>query len=290
VSLLLDEIRRAAARLAEAEVDSPRADAEQLAAHVHGVGRGELHMVPDDAFDVRFWAAVDRRAAREPLQHITGEAHFRYLELSIGPGVFAPRPETEVVTGWAIDWLRETGSAAPVAADLGTGSAAIALSIALEVPGAVVHAVEADPLALSFAEQNVAAYRDREPRAGRRVRLTGADLATALRELDGTVDLVISNPPYIPLGSSVPPEVAEYDPPSALWSGADGLEAIRAVQAAARRLLRLGGAVAVEHGAPQGDAVRQVFASAGGWRLITQHQDLADRERFVTAVWQDGQS
>ena len=284
MSLLLDEIRRAAARLAEAEVDSPRADAEQLAAYVHEVGRGELHMVPDDAFDVRFWAAVDRRAAREPLQHITGEAHFRYLELSIGPGVFAPRPETEVVTGWAIDWLRETGATAPVAADLGTGSAAIALSIALEVPGAVVHAVEADPLALSFAERNVAAYRDREPSAGRRVRLTSADLATALRGLDGTVDLVVSNPPYIPLGSSVPPEVAEYDPPSALWSGADGLDAIRAVQAAARRLLRPGGAVAVEHGAPQGEAVRQVFASAGRWRHITQHQDLAGRDRFVTAV------
>ena len=123
MSLLLDEISRAAARLAEAEVDSPRADAEQLAAYVHGVRRGELHTVPDDAFDAAFWAAVDRRAAREPLQHITGEAHFRYLELSIGPGVFAPRPETEVVTGWAIDWLRETGAATPLAVDLGTGSA-----------------------------------------------------------------------------------------------------------------------------------------------------------------------
>jgi release factor glutamine methyltransferase len=289
VSLLLDEIRRAAARLAEAEVESPRADAEQLAAHVHGVRRGELHAVADDAFDARFWQAVDRRAAREPLQHITGAAHFRYLELSIGPGVFAPRPETEVMTGWAIDRLRAAGRAEPLVADLGTGSGAIALSIALEVPAARVHAVEADPLALAYAERNVAAYSAREPRAGRRVRLAGGDFGAALGELDGTVDLVISNPPYIPPGASVPPEVGEYDPPSALWSGADGLAAIRTVQAAAQRLLRPGGRVAIEHGAPQGDAVRGVFSSAGGWQDITQHQDLAGRDRFVTAQWQDGQ-
>ena len=292
MSLLLDEIRRAAARLAEAEVDSPRADAEQLAAHVHGVRRGELHAVPDDAFDARFWQAVDRRAAREPLQHITGVAHFRYLELSIGPGVFAPRPETEVMTGWAIDRLRETGAAEPVVVDLGTGSGAIALSIALEVPAARVHAVEADPLALGYAEQNVAAYAAREPQAGRRVHLTSADFATALAGLDGTADLVISNPPYIPLGATVPPEVGEYDPPSALWSGPDGLDAMRAVQRTARRLLRPGGRVAAEHGAPQGEAVRRVFASGGGWQDITQHQDLAGRDRFVTAVreWQDEKS
>jgi release factor glutamine methyltransferase len=205
--------------------------------------------------------------------------------------VFAPRPETEVMTGWAIDRLREADVAEPVVADLGTGSGAIALSIALEVPAARVHAVEADPLALAYAEQNVAAYRGRGSGPGRRVRLAGGDFATALGDLDGTVDLVISNPPYVPLGAAVPPEVGEYDPPSALWSGADGLNAIRAVQAAARRLLRPGGRAAVEHGAPQGEAVRAVFASAEGWTDIAQHRDLARRDRFVTAVrqWQDGQ-
>jgi release factor glutamine methyltransferase len=289
MSVLLDEIRRATARLAEAEVDSPRADAEQIAAHVHGVPRGQLHRVPDDKFDVRFWAAVDRRAAREPLQHITGTAHFRYLELAIGPGVFAPRPETEVMTGWAIDALRALNVAEPVAADLGTGSAAIALSLALEVPAARVHAVEADPLALAFAERNVAAYAEREPHAGRRVSLLNADFGDVLPDRDGTLDLVVSNPPYIPLGAWVAPEVAEYDPPSALWGGADGLDAVKVVQQTAARLLRDGGLVAVEHGAPQGPDVRGVFAAAGGWRDITQHQDLAGRDRFVTAVreWQD---
>jgi release factor glutamine methyltransferase len=287
VSLLLDEIRRAAARLAEADVESPRADAEQLAAHVHGVRRAELPVVPDEAFDTRFWDAVNRRVAREPLQHITGVAYFRHLELTIGPGVFTPRPETEVMTGWAIGALREMGQAGPVVADLGTGSGAIALSIAVEAPHARVYAVEADPLAAPYAERNVAGHAAR----GAKVSLVSGDFATALAGLDGTVDLVISNPPYIPLGASVPPEVGDYDPPSALWSGADGLDAIRSVRRVAARLLHPGGLVAVEHGAPQGGAVRDVFAAAGGWADITQHQDLAGRDRFVTAVrrWQDGQ-
>jgi release factor glutamine methyltransferase len=291
VNLLLDEIRRATARLAEADVESPRADAEQIAAHVHGVRRAELHAVPDTAFDPGFWDAVDRRAAREPLQHIMGVGYFRHLELAIGPGVFAPRPETEVMTGWAIDALR-AATASPVVADLGTGSGAIALSIALEVPTARVHAVEADPLAAAYADRNIAAYAAAEPHAGRRVSLTREDFSTALASLDGTVDLVVSNPPYIPLGARVAPEVSEYDPPSALWSGADGLDAMRTVQRVAARLLRPGGQLAAEHGAPQGAAVRQVFQKAGGWQDISQHQDLAGRDRFVTAVrrWQDGQS
>jgi release factor glutamine methyltransferase len=291
VSLLLDEIRRAAARLAEADVESPRADAEQIAAHVHGVRRTELHVVPDERFDAGFWEAVDRRAAREPLQHITGVAYFRYLELAIGPGVFTPRPETEVMTGWAVEALRATDAPEPVVTDLGTGSGAIALSIAVEVPRARVYAVEADPLAAAYAERNVAGHASREPREGPGVSLVRSDFATALPQLDGTVDLVVSNPPYIPLGASVPPEVGEYDPPSALWSGADGLDAIRSVQRVAARLLRPGGLVAVEHGAPQGESVRGVFTAAGGWQDITQHQDLAGRDRFVTAVrqWQDGQ-
>ena len=134
--MLLDEIALATARLAEAGVESPRTDAELIAARVHGVKRGELHTVPDAAFDATFWADIARRANREPLQHITGVAYFRYLELDVGPGVFVPRPETEVMTGWAIDRLREMDVAEPVAVDLGTGSGAIALSIAQEVPRA----------------------------------------------------------------------------------------------------------------------------------------------------------
>ena len=322
MSLLLDEIALAAARLAEAGVESPRAEAELIAAHVHGVRRTELHTVPDASFDARFWEGIGRRAAREPLQHITGRAYFRYLELEVGPGVFVPRPETEVMTGWAIDRLREMDVAEPVVVDLGTGSGAIALAIAQEVPRARVHAVEADPIARGWTEKNVARVASAAPYTRGRVTLhsadftgadftgadftgadfTGADLTRsdltgahfarpgvaapgALSELVGKADLVISNPPYIPLGATVPPEVGEYDPPAALWSGADGLDAIRAVERAARRLLRPGGMVAVEHGAPQGAAVYWVFCEEAGWRDTRNHKDLARRDRFVTAMW-----
>jgi release factor glutamine methyltransferase len=288
-NLLLDEIAAAAARLAEAGVDSPRADAEQIAAHVHGVGRGELHRVPDSAFNPRFWDEIARREAREPLQHITGHAYFRYLDLEVGPGVFVPRPETEVMTGWAIDRLREMDVTEPVVADLGTGSGAIALAIAQEVPRSQVHAVEADPLARGWAQRNITRCADTAPHTAGRVTLHGEDFGQALGELDGTVDLVISNPPYIPWGASVPPEVGEYDPATALWGGADGMDAVRVVEQAARRLLRPGGLVAVEHGAPQGAAVYWVFAEERGWRDTRNHKDLARRDRFVTAVWAGAQ-
>ena len=285
VSLLLDEIALAAARLAESGVESPRAEAELIAAHVHGVKRTELHRVADTDFDARYWESVGRRAAREPLQHITGCAYFRYLELEVGPGVFVPRPETEVMTGWAIDRLREMDVAEPVVVDLGTGSGAIALAIAQEVPRARVHAVEADPLARPWTERNIERLAAAAPYTKDRVTLHGGDFADRLHELDGQVDLVVSNPPYIPLGAGVPPEVGEYDPPAALWGGADGLDAIRVVERVARRLLRPGGLVAVEHGAPQGAAVYWVFPEEAGWRDTRNHKDLTRRDRFVTATW-----
>jgi release factor glutamine methyltransferase len=287
MNLLLDEIAVAASRLADAGVESPRTDAELIAAHVHGVSRGALHTVPDAAFDPRYWDDVARRASREPLQHITGLAYFRYLELEVGPGVFVPRQETEVMTGWAIEALREMDVAEPVVADLGTGSGAIALAIAQEVPGARVHAVEADPLARQWAERNIARCAQAAPHTAGRVTLHDGDFAGALAAADGSVDLVISNPPYIPVGAWVPPEVGEYDPATALWSGQDGLDAIRVIERVAGRLLRSGGQVAVEHGAPQGAAVYWVFAEEQGWRRTRNHADLAGRDRFVTAAWQD---
>jgi release factor glutamine methyltransferase len=290
--MLLDEIALATARLAEAGVESPRTDAELIAAHVHGVKRGELHTVPDAEFDATFWADVARRANREPLQHITGVAYFRYLELAVGPGVFVPRPETEVMTGWAIDRLREMDVAEPVAVDLGTGSGAIALSIAQEVPRARVHAVEADPLARGWAERNITRYVDSYT-AGRVLLhagdfTQGLDGLPALAALAGTVDLVVSNPPYIPVGSDVPPEVGEYDPPAALWSGSDGLDAMRAVERVARQLLRPGGLIAVEHGWQQGAAVYWIFSEEAGWHDTRNNRDLADRDRFVSAVFPGG--
>jgi release factor glutamine methyltransferase len=287
MTLLLNEIAVASARLAEAGVDSPRADAEQIAAHVHGVPRTELHRVPDAEFNPRFWDEIARREAREPLQHITGHAYFRYLDLEVGPGVFVPRPETEVMTGWVIDRLRAMDVAEPLVTDLGTGSGAIALAIAQEVPRSLVHAVEVDPLARAWAQRNSERLAGASPHTAGRVTVHGDDFAEALRELDGSVDLVVSNPPYIPWGASVPPEVGEYDPATALWGGHDGLDAVRVVEQTARRLLRPGGIVAVEHGAPQGAAVYWSFAEERGWRDQRNHRDLAGRDRFVTAVWED---
>jgi release factor glutamine methyltransferase len=284
VSLLLDEIAIATARLAEAGVESPRTDAELIAARLHGVARGELHLVPDAGFDPRFWDDVARREAREPLQHITGVAYFRYLELAVGSGVFVPRQETEVMTGWAIDRLAAMDVAEPVVADLGTGSGAIALSIAQEVPRAVVHAVEADPLARQWAGRNIASVATASPHTAGRVILHAGDFASALPEFDGQLDLVVSNPPYIPVGAWVPPEVGEYDPATALWGGTDGLDAVRVIEATARRLLRPGGLLAVEHGAQQGAAVYWVFAEESGWRDTRNNADLAGRDRFVTTA------
>jgi release factor glutamine methyltransferase len=285
MSLLMTEVAVAAARLAEAGVESPRADAELMAAHRHGVRRSQLNLVADTDFDPSYWDDVARREAREPLQHITGTAFFRYLELQVGPGVFVPRPETEVMTGWAIDRLAEMDVAEPLVADLGTGSGAIALAIAQEVPRARVHAVEGDPLAREWTERNIASYTLAAPYIGGRITLHAGDFRFALRALDGTADLVISNPPYIPVGADVPPEVSEYEPAAALYSGADGLDAIRSVEQAARRLLRPGGVVAVEHGAPQGSGVYWVFAEENGWAHTRNHADLAGLDRFVTAVW-----
>ena len=279
MTFLLDEIALATARLAEAGVPSPRTDAEEIAAFVHGVPRGQLHTVKDADFDARFWEGIARREAREPLQHITGRAYFRYLSLEVGPGVFVPRPETEVMTGWAIDRLREMDVASPVVVDLGTGSGAIALSIAQEVALAQVHAVEVDPLAYSWAKRNILEHGQG------RTTLHPEDLADCLPELNGQVDLVISNPPYIPPGE-VPrdPEVRDYDPVRALYgTGDDGLGEVRAVERTARRLLRPGGYVAVEHADNQGNAVYLEFPEDNGWRDIRLRQDLTRRDRFVTA-------
>ncbi|MCO5971593.1 peptide chain release factor N(5)-glutamine methyltransferase [Actinoallomurus soli] len=279
--LLSDEIARATARLAAAGIPSPRADAEELAAFVHGVKRAELHTVPDAAFDARFWEGIARREAGEPLQHITGRAFFRYLELKVGPGVFVPRPETEVLAGWAIDTLHKMDVGDPLVVDLGTGSAAIALSIAQEVPRARVHGVEKDPKAYVHATRNV---EDLDERG--RVRLHLGDFADALREFDGAVDLVVSNPPYIPMSEweYVPEDVRDFDPAAALWGGGDdGLDAIRVVERTARRLLRPGGWVAVEHSDLQGHPVYWIFAEEHGWRDVRNHKDLTGRDRFVTA-------
>jgi len=277
-----DLLAAAEDRLREAGVTSPRVDAEELLAHVLGSARLESRLAPLPSQDqlISFQALVERRAAREPLQHLVGSAGFRRVRLAVGPGVFIPRPETELLAGWAVDQLRGVagaGTPRPVAVDLCTGSGAIARALADEVPAAQVSAVELSPDAAAYAARNL---------AGTGVELHEGDIAAALPELDGQVDVVVANPPYIPVSEyeSVDIEVRTHDPAIALWSGSDGLETIHVVEAVAHRLLKVGGSVGCEHADLQGDAAPAVFVSAHRWRDVRDHCDLLGRPRFVTAT------
>ncbi len=269
--------------LVEAGVPTPEADADLLIGHVLGMSRGQLQAkaligAPVDAEQVlTITEYIERRATREPAQHIIGLAPFRTLELAVGPGVFVPRPETEFVVQFAIDALAAVPSPAPLAVDLGSGSGAIALAMAVEVPHSRVIAVENSPAAVPWTSRNIARWGDD------RVRLVVADLADALPELDGTVDVVASNPPYIPEGA-VPrdPEVRLFDPPAALYGGVDGLDAVHALTATARRLLRPGGTLVVEHGELQGAAITAILRAAG-FAAVATHRDLLGRDRATTA-------
>jgi release factor glutamine methyltransferase len=270
--------------LARAGVPDPEVDAELLLGHVLGESRGRVQALsvmeaPIAASDAtRFRELVERRAAREPLQHITGRAPFRSLELAVGPGVFVPRPETEQVAQFAIDALRAVPSAEPVAVDLGTGSGAIALALATEVPHARVFAVENSPEAFIWARRNIDAT------GAANVRPVFIDLADALPELDGTVDVVVSNPPYVP-DEAIPrdPEVRLHDPRAALYGGPDGLDVVRVISGVARRLLHPGGTLVLEHGELQGAEIRELL-TADGWRAAATHRDLTTRDRATTAL------
>ncbi|MEZ0166305.1 peptide chain release factor N(5)-glutamine methyltransferase [Kineococcus sp. LSe6-4] len=272
--LLLEAERR----LAAAGVPTPGPDAEMLLAHALGVTRsrlGVLTALGDPVEAGSFADLLDQRAERVPLQHLTGRAGFRALDLRVGPGVFVPRPETETVAQLAVEEAaRRTG---PVVVDLCTGSGAIALAVATEVPGARVHAVELDPMAHAWARRNV---DDLAPAVDLRL----GDAATAFADLDGTVDVVVSNPPYVPPGAvPVDPEVARHDPQVALYGlGDDGLQVPRRVVATAARLLRPGGYVVVEHAEVQERAARAMFGAAT-WTDVDGHRDLTGRPRATTA-------
>ncbi|MCT9002041.1 peptide chain release factor N(5)-glutamine methyltransferase [Microbacterium memoriense] len=279
---LSELLRRASATLADAGVPTPDADAELLAAHVFGLSRGALAAAAfrGDAAPAQtpvFDALIARRAAREPLQHLTGLAPFRHLELRVGPGVFVPRPETEMVAQLAIDALRAMPGDAPIGVDLGTGSGALALAMATEVPHAEIHAAENAVDAFVWAKEN---FAEHAPHA----RLAFVDLAAAFPELDGRVSVVVSNPPYVP-DAAIPrdPEVRFWDPPTALYGGADGLDVVRILSGVARRLLHPGGTLIIEHGEWQGTPIRELLTS-DGWRAAATHPDLTTRDRATTAI------
>jgi len=278
------QVEAGAERLAAAGVPSPRADAAALAAYALGTEALDVLQPPelDPGFEQRYQALIDRRSRREPLQLITGRAAFRYLDLQVRPGVFLPRPETEWVTEQAITALRTAASTrpAPVVLDLCSGTGAIALSIAHEVP-------EAQVLAVEVSEAAVATIEDNAGRHHLELQVLHGDVRNEhlVDPWQSGADVVISNPPYIPPGGvPVDPEVREYDPAPALYGGgADGLEVPCAVIAAAARTLRPGGTFVMEHGADQGEQVRELVRSCGAFTDIETRRDLAGRDRMVVA-------
>jgi release factor glutamine methyltransferase len=275
-------LARAVSELRDAGIDSPEQDARVLLSLVCDIEPARLPLldgVSDEQAEL-FESMVILRAVRTPLQHLTGRAYFRHVELAVGPGVFVPRPETEVMTGWAIDQLRPMAlrMQRPLVVELCTGSGAIAKALYDELPRRVqLHAVEVSEDAAAWALRNL---RDTT------VEVHIADMADALPELNGLVDLVIANPPYIPLDAyeSVAPEVRDHDPAVALFSGDDGLDAIRVLVRTAARLLKPGGLLCFEHADVQGESAPAVVTATGGFSAVRDHPDLTGRPRFVTAV------
>jgi release factor glutamine methyltransferase len=261
--------------LADAGVATPRVDAEVLAAHAAGTSRGRLAVLEalDDDFDTRYSTLVAARARRIPLQHLTGTAAFGPLTLDVGPGVFIPRPETEALLEWAAAQHLPDNS---LIVDLCTGSGALAATLAQRWPAARVVGVDISADALAYAHRNT---------AGASVELRGGDVRDPglFPELDGRVDLIVANPPYLPDETELEPEVAQHDPPEALFGGPDGTAVIAAIVRLAGRWLVNGGLLAVEHDDTASAAVVTLLRDTGGFEDITPHADLAGRSRFVTA-------
>lgn len=284
-------LRAATATLRAAHIESARNDAEVLAAHLAGVDRGRLAVMAlmGEGVPAGYAELVAARAQRVPLQHLTGTAPFRQLDLQVGPGVFVPRPETELVAGAAIEAVQTCvadGVDRPLVVDLCTGSGAIAAAVATEAPQARVIAVELSDNALIWAARNL---------EGTGVELVHGDAREFGRELvqetesgerlHGSVDVVVSNPPYIPgTREHADPEVGHHDPVEALYGGGtDGMQLPSELILQAQRLLRAGGTLIMEHDETQGAAMRQAMDTPA-WRDVVVHHDLTGRDRYTTAV------
>jgi release factor glutamine methyltransferase len=275
VTRLRQVIDAATVALAEAGIGSPRTDAELLAAHAAGIERGRLPVTEaNPEFFDRYDRLVAKRANRIPLQHIVGTAAFGPVTVEVGPGVFIPRPETEAMLEWAVT---QQLTDHPVIVELCTGSGALALALANHRPEARIVAVDDSDEALAYARRNV---------AGMAVEVIKADVTQPglFPEFDGRVDLLVANPPYIPDGTPLEPEVAEHDPPHALFGGPDGMAVIGHIVELAARWLRGGGRCAVEHDDTTSARTVEAFTRTGRFADVTARPDLTGRPRFVTAT------
>lgn len=284
-----EAISKATLLLTEAQVSSPQVDAELLLAHVLGVERNQLTSVNkiSDEQLFEYEALVARRANRVPLQHLTGIAYFRHLELAVGPGVFVPRPETELLVEAAVKHLK-TVSSPRIAVDLCSGSGAIALSLALEVPGTTVHAVELSDDAFKWLTHNVVDHAAKLEGVNSHVIVHHGNSGdrSLLSELSSQVDALVSNPPYIP-SEMIPrdPEARDHDPSIALFSGVDGLDVAREVVLVASDLLKPSGFVGMEHADVQGESMPELFAAMPNtWTNVKDNLDYNKLPRFTTAV------
>lgn len=279
MNVLRRVIDDAAATLAEAGIDSARWDAEQLAAHLAGTDRGRLALLdsPGDEFFRRYRDVVAARSHRVPLQHLLGTAAFGPVTLHVGPGVFIPRPETEALLEWAV---AQQLAPRPVIVDLCTGSGALAVALAHYMPGARIIAIDNSDAALEYARRNA---------QGTAIELLRADVAELacqpglLDELDGRVDMVVANPPYVPDEAVLDPEVAQHDPHRAVFGGADGLAVIAPLVQLAGRWLRPGGLIGVEHDDTTSARTAELFDRTGAFDDVQSRADLTGRPRFVTA-------
>ena len=269
----------AAATLAKAGIDSARWDAEQLAAHVAGTDRGRLTLLdsPGEEFLGRYRDVVAARSQRVPLQHLVGTAPFGPVTLSVGPGVFIPRPETEALLEWAV---AQRLAPRPLIVDVCTGSGALAVALAHHLPAARIIAIDNSDAALEYARRNA---------RGTAIELLRADVTELacrlglLSELDGRVDMVVANPPYVPDGAVLDPEVTQHDPHQAVFGGPDGLAVIAPLVSLAATWLRPGGLIGIEHDDTTSAQTAKLFERTGAFDDVQAREDLTGRPRFVTA-------
>lgn len=276
----------AAARLYRADIEAADAEARLLLAWAWGSDVRELSLtllsdpaVPADVVH-RLEDALTRRSERVPLQHITGQAPFRHLDLAVGPGVFIPRPETELLAQWGIDFLRSRPRGSRQVLDLCTGTSALALSLATEVGGTSATGIELSPTAYRWAQKNIEHHAQEVSRCNSQCTVTQGDALQFFP--DSPVDLVVSNPPYVDRARQPKLPEVEADPEIALYGGGeDGMDFPRGLIAHTAGIIVPGGALAVEHAEYQGQQMRDAFANAG-FERVEVHRDYTGRERFTT--------